>query len=44
MMPVADDTGGKNQQRDKRQGNSEYANRLPHRYYEKSELSDNRYE
>lgn len=30
MMPVADDTGGKDQQRDQRKGNSEYAYRLPH--------------
>jgi hypothetical protein len=30
MMPVADDTGGKNRQNSQRQQNPEYANRLPH--------------
>ena len=30
MIPVADDAGGKNQQRDQREGNPDYANRLLH--------------
>jgi len=30
MMPVADDTSRKDQERDQRQGNSEYADRLTH--------------
>jgi hypothetical protein len=32
VMPVADDACGKDQQRDQRQGDPEYANRLPHDY------------
>jgi hypothetical protein len=30
MVPIADDAGGKNQQRNQRQRNSEYAKSLPH--------------
>ena len=30
MIPVADDACGKDQERDQRQRNPEYANRLPH--------------
>jgi len=29
MMPIADDAGGKNQQRNQRQRNCEYANSFP---------------
>jgi hypothetical protein len=38
MMPVTDDAGSKDQQRDQRQENSEYANRLPQRISSKREL------
>lgn len=30
MVPVADHTGGKDQQRDERQGNRDDSNRFPH--------------
>jgi hypothetical protein len=30
VMPIADDAGRKNQQRDERQRNPEYANSFPH--------------
>src|ERR1700716_2931851 len=30
MMPIADDAGSKNQQRNQRERDSEYANRFPH--------------
>jgi hypothetical protein len=33
MVPVADDAGGKNQQRNQRQRNSEYAKSLPHGHF-----------
>jgi hypothetical protein len=37
MIPVADDTCGKDQEREQRQANPEDANRLPHGDYRKSE-------
>jgi hypothetical protein len=33
MMPIADDAGSKNQQRNQRQRNPEYTNRLPHNHF-----------
>lgn len=37
MMPVADDAGSKDQQRDQRQRNPEYTNRLPHCHISETE-------
>jgi hypothetical protein len=40
MIPVADDTCGKDQKRDQRQANPEDANRLPHSHAGESDWTE----